>query len=270
MGRRGFTLVELLLVAVLGSFILMAIYGVLVTHQRTYTVHAANMQGQQTVRAGMDLLFGELREISPSGGDIVAMSATSITIRVMRAAGLVCDTVPKGGSGLVNNPYKVVSLGDTFRTGDSIWLFAEKSPETVEDDVWFRAAVEVRADNGVCQGLPGQALRFQGPTVHAADTPTIGSLARAYATYTYALGTYEERPYLTRKREPGGTAVPVVGPLTAGSGLLLEYLNAAGSATTTPSAVRQIVVTLRTQHDARDAAGNPVVDSLKTRINTRN
>jgi hypothetical protein len=34
--------------------------------------------------------------------------------------------------------------------------------------------------------------------------------------------------------------------------------------------VRQIVVVLRTQHEARDASGNQIRDSLKTRIYTRN
>lgn len=269
--RGGFSLVELLVVAVLGSMILLAAYSVLVTNQRTYTANAAAVQGQQTVRAGMELLVSELREISPGGGDILRMSADSITIRVMRSAGLICDSIPLGQSGLASNPpWKVVPLGDSIEDTDSAWVFASKNLQETDDDTWFRVSIDVRDNDGDCGGRSGQALRFLGTTMLQADTPTVGSVIRTFETYTYGLGSYDSQPYLVRQQIPGGTSAPLVGPLMSGTGLSFAYLDANGTVTSVPADVRQIVVTLRTRQEARNESGVQITDSLTTRIYTRN
>ena len=61
--RRGFTLVELMIGAVLGAFVVGATYEIMLSGQRAYTIQTAQLQGQQTVRAGINILFSELREI---------------------------------------------------------------------------------------------------------------------------------------------------------------------------------------------------------------
>ena len=265
--RSGFSVAELLVVTVLGSLILMAAYNVLITNQRTYTVNAASMQGQQTVRAGMELLFSELREISPEGGDLLRMDGDSVTIRVMRSAALICDSTAQGSSDQYR--WDVVSLGDTLDAADSVWLFAEHDSSTVEDDVWIMSTVLAVVSAGTCSGQSTQTVRFGWGGAMGADTPTVGGLVRTFETYTYGLGTYDGAPYLIRKLEPDGQAVPLVGPLRS-AGVRFQYLNQNGSTTTVPENVRQIVVTLRTEHEARDTQGEVVRDSLRARIYTRN
>jgi hypothetical protein len=103
-----------------------------------------------------------------------------------------------------------------------------------------------------------------------ADTPTVGGLLRTYETYTYALGEHLGSPYLMRRLEPNGSSLPLVGPLRSGTGVSFEYLDGDGTVTNDAADVRQVVVTLRTQHEARDAQGEQVRDSLKTRVYTRN
>ncbi|HUF75760.1 MAG TPA: prepilin-type N-terminal cleavage/methylation domain-containing protein, partial [Longimicrobiales bacterium] len=66
--RRGFTLVELLVVVVLGSLVLMAALQVLITNQRTYAAQNAVITSQQSTRIALEVLVNELRELSPSGG----------------------------------------------------------------------------------------------------------------------------------------------------------------------------------------------------------
>jgi prepilin-type N-terminal cleavage/methylation domain-containing protein len=266
--RRGFSVVELLVVTVLGSLILMAAYNVLVTNQRTYTVNAANMQGQQTVRAGMELLFSELREISPEGGDLIRMDGDSVTIRVMRSAALICDSTAQGSSEQYR--WDVVPLGDSLEVADSVWLFADHEPQTNSDNVWIASSVQAVVGSGSCGGQTAQTVRFAWGGAMGVDTPTVGGLVRTFETYTYGLGTHDGVPYLIRRLEPNGSYTPLVGPLRSGSGVSFQYLDTDGSVTGTAANVRQIIVTLRTMHEARDAQGDQVRDSLKTRIYTRN
>ena len=89
--RRGFTLTELLVVVVLGAFIVSATYQVLITNSKTYTVNNARIQGQQNLRAGLDVLFGELREISTAQGDLLGMGRDTVAFRAQRTIGLVCE-----------------------------------------------------------------------------------------------------------------------------------------------------------------------------------
>ena len=109
--RGGFTLVELLIVAVLGVIVVGATYQMILTSQRAYTTQTAQLQGQQTVRAGIDILFAELRELSGVEGDILEMNPDRIEIRAMRAFGLVCDVNPTG------SPIRVKKIGRYFQSG---------------------------------------------------------------------------------------------------------------------------------------------------------
>ena len=90
--RSGFTMVELLVVSVLGSLVVGAALQVLLVNQRTYTAQTEAISGQQTTRMALDVLFNELREVSAGGGDIMAMSSDSLTLRLMRKFGFVCAT----------------------------------------------------------------------------------------------------------------------------------------------------------------------------------
>ena len=88
--QRGFSLVELLIVAVIGTLIVLAAYEVLVTNRRVFTVQNAKVQAQQSTRSAMEVLFGELREVSSEGSDILAFGPDSLAARSMREFGAVC------------------------------------------------------------------------------------------------------------------------------------------------------------------------------------
>jgi hypothetical protein len=164
----------------------------------------------------------------------------------------------------------VVPLGDSLEVADSVWLFADHEPQTNSDNVWIASSVQAVVGSGSCGGQTAQTVRFAWGGAMGVDTPTVGGLVRTFETYTYGLGTHDGVPYLIRRLEPNGSYTPLVGPLRSGSGVSFQYLDTDGSVTGTAANVRQIIVTLRTMHEARDAQGDQVRDSLKTRIYTRN
>ena len=276
--RRGFTLVELIIVVVLGTLVLAAAMQVLVTNQRTYTAQTAQIQAQQSTRAAMDVLFGELREISAQGGDLVTMSSHSLKVRTMRKFGVVCGVSASSPPVLT-----VTKVGDWFADQDSVFIFADNQTNISSDDDWVDAYVTAVDTSAVtCGSTTAQRLSFGGQsgkfTAPGGDSVRTGAPMRSFVYYTYGLGTWEGKTYLGRLGRTGGGLlgassdkwVPLVGPLKATDGVEFVYLDSIGNVTATATEVRQIQVTVRTWSGAVDAVGHVVADSLTGTIYTRN
>ena len=266
--RRGFTLVEMLIVTVLGSVLLFATYQVLITNQRTYAAQAAQIQNQQVSRASLDVLFGELREVSAGAGDILGMGTDTLRVRAMRHYGLICNV-----NSLVSNTISldVMKVGDWFGDADSVFVFAENSINTSSDDAWILTKVASRDTTVSCGSNDAQRLTFVDPAF-ALNTITTGSPVRSYTNYKYGMMTYNGDKYLGRQ-EKTGDVVPMVGPLkdSAGvGGVRFTYLDSMSAATTTPANVRQILVTVRTWSDVSTSQGTQVADTVALTIYPRN
>ena len=91
-----------------------ATYQIMLSSQRAILIQTAQIQGQQTVRTGLDILFADLREMSRSEGDILTMGSDRIEFRAMRAFGLVC------GVSAIGSPVRVQKIGRFFESGDSL------------------------------------------------------------------------------------------------------------------------------------------------------
>lgn len=268
--RGGFTLVELLVVVVLGGIVLMAALQTLITNQRTYTAQNAVITGQQSTRMAMEVLFNELREMSPSGGDILAMGSDSVRVRLMRKFSLVCET-----DDMSSGTPKIIVLnlpGRRFEAGDSVFVFADNDEADDDDDVWIRARVtEVDTTESCPQnGEQATELRFNGQTsLFTADSVGLGAPVRSFDRFTFGLTTYDGDPYLGR-RQRGGDMVPIAGPLRAGNGVEFVYRDAIGDVTATAANVRQIEVTLRTGSGILNSVNQEVADSVTAWIYMRN
>jgi prepilin-type N-terminal cleavage/methylation domain-containing protein len=267
--RRGFTIVELLIVAVLGTLVVGATYQVLLTNQRTYTAQNAQIQSQQTVRAGLDVLFGELRELSRSGGDIQAFGGDSLKVRAMRKFGLACAV--NVGAGTID----VRKYSSWIEVNDSVVIYAENNTNSLSDDRWIKGQVSARDTTVLCGGQAAQRLTI--PIIASAassgsprDTVRTGASLRTYTHYTYGLYTIDGQPYLGRKNAGSSTATALVGPLKSATGLAFRYLDTLNAVTTTLANIAQIEVTLRTSTLVRGPNGGFVADSIKTRISLRN
>jgi prepilin-type N-terminal cleavage/methylation domain-containing protein len=264
--RHGFTLAELLVVVVLGSFLVLASYQVLITNSRVHSVNSAHIQGQQTLRAGLDVLVGELREISTLDGDLLAMEAESVTIRSQRGFGVVC------GANLGISPPKltVVRVGYWFESGDSVVVYADNDPMRILDDAWLQGVVQSVDTTALCGTNQAQVLQVPG-LVSAGDTIRMGAPVRAFAEFTYGLFQFDGEWYLGRRARGSTDPDLLVGPLVESRGLEFRYLDSLGAATTVATAVSQIELTLRYRSKGvRDAQGDLISDSLVTRVHPRN
>lgn len=273
--RRGFTLVEIIVVSLVGLVLMGAAYQVLITNQRTYTVQNEETRARQIIRAGSDVLFNELREVSAAGGDILEIDDTRIRIKVMRSFGVACDV-----SDITSIPPSAVVLnrGQRFTAGDSVVVFADNDPTSAADDVWLRARVTGTIGGLDCDGDPAldaQRLVFVGQRpLFVADAVGSGAPVRSFTEVAYGLVEYDDQWFIGR-REAGATdPVPLVGPLNGPEatkpGLTLRYLDDAGTATTILADIRQIEVTLRAVSEASYADGSAVNDSIVTRVFLRN
>src|SRR6266436_4480116 len=134
-GRRGFTMIELLVALVLLGLVSAALYRVLVNNQRLYMDQTARIDLSQNIRAAGTILPAEFRELDASEGDITAMSATSVSIRAMRWLGFACNLPGFGGARGIDN------------VKDSILIYYDGNPNSRNDDFWATAAITA-APNG--------------------------------------------------------------------------------------------------------------------------
>jgi prepilin-type N-terminal cleavage/methylation domain-containing protein len=266
-GRAGFTLIELLVVTVLGSLVLMAALQILITNQRTYSAQNAVISGQQNTRMALQVLFSELREVSPSGGDILAMSSDSLRVRLMRKFSYVCETDFSGQPELT-----VLNLpGRRFEVGDSVFVFADNDENNDNDDAWITARATAVDTTGACpqNGDAATTIRFNGQAaIFAGDSVGLGAPVRSY-DFTFGMTTLGGDPFLGR-RQRGAGMVPIVGPLRASTGLEFVYRDALGNVTGTATDVRQIVVFVRTGSGVLNSLNQEVSDSITAWVYTRN
>ena len=264
----GFTLVELIVVTVLGSLVVMASLQILITNQRTYSAQSAQIVGQQTTRAALDVLFAELREVSPGGGDLVGMARDSIRVRAMRKFGVVCATDLSGQPKLT-----VLKVGDYFTTTDSVFVFADNEEALDSDDEWIESinANQVDTTGITCGTEPAQEITFSGyRALFVADSVRLGAPVRSYVYYTYMLYQYGSDFYLGRREANNTSVLPLVGPLRPRDGLEFSYRDEDGNVTTVATDVRQIVVTIRTGSEVLNSLGELVSDSITSWVYTRN
>jgi hypothetical protein len=258
-------MVELTVVVILGTVILGAVYEVLITNLRAYTVVNARVRSQQTVRAGVGVLFGELRELSPEGGDLLSFDADSMTVRSSSAFGVVCSVTVAATPELTVRPF-----GAWIQASDSVFVLADNDPESSIDDVWLAAKVGSVDTTASCGGgASAQEITLPGmQAAMVADSVRTGASLRVFAHYSYGLTELDGEWYLGRSSS-GGTSEPLVGPLEDG-GLLFEYLDSLGVATTTATDVAQFRITLKSAPVGAGPGLQPVSDSLVTRIYARN
>jgi prepilin-type N-terminal cleavage/methylation domain-containing protein len=291
-GRRGYTLVELMVALVMAAVLSYAVLKVFITNQRFSDSLAQRVDVQQNLRTAMAILPADFRQLDAADGDIKAMNATSITIRAMRQVGIVCTSMAGLPAGIPGTKTITVRrplysgrdfLAPTGANYDSVFVWNEGAPGSRTDDGWWPGRVTAAPNLNCTDGTPGQQLSLllqapPAPQVNVATSIPLGAPVRGFETVTYTLAqAADTRWYLNMTTNNGsGTSAtqPIIGPLIGNNGIAFTYWDAAGAVTAVPANVRQIGITIRGQsvrtvHRPGPAIGR-IDDSVSTRITLRN
>jgi len=297
--RRGLTLIELLITMTVLAIVGASITNILTRQQRFYRDAAEKVEVRRELRSGAALVPADLRALSTIGGDLMAASATSLEIRASIGSAVVCATPNATTLHLVplNTSTNTLTAWYTApQANDEIFVFNDSASTGAEDDAWMPHTIVGAPD------LPGDASRCVGsPYVAASDaalpkpqftvTPNLsgyigaGSVVRITRRmrYSFYQPTGASDWYVGYESWDGGTGgysdiQPVIGPLSATSGLGFTFADSAGTAVTPNSAAARARITrigLRMRAAGRSDAlrargGAAYTDSLLFKIGVRN
>ncbi|MGD8869371.1 MAG: type II secretion system protein [Gemmatimonadales bacterium] len=242
---RGFTLIEVLVAMTLTGIVVAGTLRALSAQKKFYARQARILSARHALRASATLLTSELREVSAAGGDLYAVGSDSVAFRSTAGFGIVCAV--NEGSGTLSLTH--VSGHLTLDGADSVLVFVENGPQN-DDDTW--------------RVLPVVGIATSGPSCGSGTTPqrvitVVGTLngvwegapVRLFRPYVFGLFQMNERWWLGRRSRAASEYLPVAGPLAppADGGLQLSYYTPNNVATTDPTLVARVVISVRAPTD---------------------
>jgi prepilin-type N-terminal cleavage/methylation domain-containing protein len=221
--RGGFTLAELLIVALIGSIVLGTAYQTIIVQQKAIRQSYAIVGTQQNVRTAMQVLTSDLREISATDADITRADSVSIGYRAMRKAGVVCVSDTTSGTYVV-----VATIGDAFVAGDSLLVYADGAGTGMTDDRWIQTTVSSVASSTLCPSHPLvssiQRINFASPATLMVRP---GAMVRSFVPVLYRITNVGNEGHLIRGEGPDTVAIVEDLSTIANQGLRFRYWDTA-------------------------------------------
>jgi len=155
----GFTTVELMVALVLGGIVMAAVGAVLRRQLRFYASAASLVEQRVALRDVTGILPGELRALSPTGGDVLAFSDSALELRATIGTAIACDTLP-GGAALALAPpsgrrVPLSSFTTAPQAGDVALVYDGGASDRADDDAWISLSVVAVASGApMCVGSP--------------------------------------------------------------------------------------------------------------------
>lgn len=275
--RRGFTLVELLIGIIIFGIVGGAIFGLLTRSQRLSRTQADRAVMQANIRAGMNLITSELRElnVNATASDLYTATTTGVTYRGMRGLGFVCD-IATGYARMARGTFN--GYRDPVAGRDSVLIFVDHNTNIATDDGWLARNIASVQNENCSSGTAGIRLNFTTsiPTADTLTWITAGSPIRTFEVMEVAALVQGGETWLGARSVTAGQALqPVLGPLNL-NGVAFQYRTAAGVAGASPLTVRTIQLTLTGITDnivaaqAGTSAWTRATEQLVTTIQLRN
>jgi prepilin-type N-terminal cleavage/methylation domain-containing protein len=280
-GSRGFTMVELIIAITIAAVVLGATWKLLTSNQRFYRAQSELQDVQQNLRAATQIVPGDLRELDAKGGDILAMSAGSITIRAMRGFGVVC-AAPDQVNGYVKLQNALLFMsGAIDATRHNAIVFRELDPTKNTDDTWQRGTISASttASQTCTDGTAATRLTVTLANGNAfLGGVTVGAPVRIFEQVKYL--AYDDGTGVwwlgTSTYQSGAwtSTTPVAGPIVATTGIAFAYYDSSGTVTSDSSHVASIGMTVRGQSlrpiMVQGHPTGPYKDSVTVRVALRN
>lgn len=291
--RRGASIIELMIALTIFGLVMAGVTSAISEQTRFQAGAQRVVASQRSLRQIGDLLPSELRALGTGAGDIYAMNASSVDLRVTTGSSVVCTIA--GGGGSVTIPPVQLATGvpltswrDVPATGDSLFIFDEGASPARNDDTW--RAYRLSGPPASAQSCPtstgftrtaGEAAAGMRLTVTPAIpvSTVVGAPIRFFRPARYALATGADgRWYLgyTECSAGCGTLDVVAGPVRppSGQGIGFTFRDSLGAVTANRADVAFVELVLRTDgapvgERSRMRSG-ALSDSLRVSISVRN
>ena len=278
--EAGFTVVELIVVSVMGLMLVMGVYALFITQSRVLTMQQETIDAQESTRGAAMILAWELRSAAASGGDLYVISQDSVVLRSFRGAGVICSWVEGSGqsqyglrqttgvfTGTTNDSAMVLSLED------ATWKSFNVSAAWTGSEAWGNTPVCFWGDS--TQSAPRPEASVQIDTLATLANLEVGGPVHLFRRTKYGLSTQDGRWWLSRKEGAGEWEI-LTGPMLSPSngGLTFAYYDADGDVTTDPAEVVRVEFTLRSESFGKISrsgqTGGAMQDSVTTTVLLRN
>ena len=168
--RHGFTIVEVIVVAIILALVGGMLMRMLFKQQQFYNGTTDLMQLRGQLRQAEAIMGSDLRGVSPMGSEITAMTDSSIDFRYTYGSSISCIAPSNNASTLVLPP-RARAVGAPLTTwlnkpdtSDVVYLLDDKNPNVLSDDEWIERTIVAQTDSSL--GLCG------APYTTAADAAT--------------------------------------------------------------------------------------------------
>lgn len=292
--RAGFSLIELMVILALSTIIMGGLASVLVRQQRFYRGTADLIETRSQIRQAAGIIPSDLRGVSTKGGDIIAISPTSMLFRATIGQAVACIAVP--GTYTLDIPPLTLANKNTLASftmtpslGDTVFVYHDGPTEAAGDDEWkaygIAGAPVMATTSAPCVELVGTDLttpRYSFPLNEPLQANiSIGTPLRFVRRTKYSLYQASDGAWYLGYCSPdcaAGAAQPIAGPFLpeagGSAGVSFSYVNEAGNVTAVPDSVAQVSIVVRGQTkgivDLGGYANTHVGDSLRFSVAIRN
>jgi len=290
--RRGFSLVELMVILALSSIVIGGLTSVLVRQQRFYRGTADLIETRSQIRQAAGILPSDLRGVSTVGGDVLAITDTSMLFWATIGQAVACVAVP--GTQQISVPPLALANKNTLASftmtpgaGDTVYVYHDGPTPAASDDQWIAYGITGPPTTSTlpCLTLTGSAdlntPRYTFPLASSLGANlSVGTPLRFVRRTRYSLFQAPDNAWYLGYCSPDcvGAPQPVAGPFLPGggsnSGVSFSYQDASGAATTVPANIAQVSIVVRGQTQGIVDMGGynktQIGDSLRFSVAIRN
>ena len=204
-GRRGMTLVEIMISLVLLGIVSGVIMRVITRQQRFYQGVNQIITQRSQLRQATSVIPLDLRSLSAPGNDLIAVSDSAMVFDVNIGTGIVCQVI---NGAQVALPPETLASGKMFTT---FYGYGEPVSSAISKGVW----VYIYNDSNVVGNQDDRWQKFNLTAVHGDASACVGQIP----SFTTLSDAGKRRPVLELSDPAGLTDLVTGGPISRWIGI---------------------------------------------------